>query len=60
MKQKWGNKEEYQKLYTALCKFYNYLVLNKYKIVLDPCHIFSLGYQPLYTITKAFLENIVS
>jgi len=59
MKQKWGIKEGYQKVYTDLCKFYNHLVLNKCKVALDLYYISSLRYQPLYTMTKAPLENTV-
>ena len=60
MKQKWGIKEECQKLYAALCKFYCYLVLNKHEVILDLYCISSLRCQSLYTVTKAPLETTVS
>ena len=60
MKQKWGIKEGYQKLYAALCKFYCYLVLNEHEVILDLYCISFLRCQPLHTMTKAPLENTVS
>ena len=59
MKQRWGIKEGYQKLYTALCKFYDYLVLNKCEVILDLYCISSLRCQPLHTVKNAPLEELV-